>query len=68
MRLTNTCRYSEDGSTGETTVYLPDELKVALERLARLLGRGESALTREVIEDKTGLTLPLFSCGEPGLA
>ena len=52
MRLTNTCRCSEDRSTGETTVYLPDELKVALERLARLLGRSESALTREMIEDR----------------
>lgn len=58
----------------KTTVYLPDELKAALERSARASGRSEAALIREAIEDMTrkqasaGPTLPLFSSGKPGLA
>ena len=58
----------------KTTVYLPDELKVALERSARASGRSEAALIREAIEDMTskhasaGPRLPLFSSGEPELA
>lgn len=58
----------------KTTVYLPDGLKAALERSARVSGRSEAALIREAIEDMTrkqeapGPRLPLFSSGEPGLA
>ena len=58
----------------KTTVYLPDELKAALEREARASGRSEAALIREAIEDLTGRgassgpKLPLFSSGKPGLA
>ena len=57
-----------------TTVYLPDELKAALERSSRASGRSEAALIREAIEEMTGKRassgprLPLFSGGEPGLA
>lgn len=58
----------------KTTVYLPDELKAALEWSARVSGRSEAALIREAIEEMTrkreatGPTLPLFSSGVPGLA
>ncbi len=58
----------------KTTVYLPDELKAALERSSRASGRSEAALTHEAVEDMTGKLettrprLPLFSGGEPGLA
>ena len=58
----------------KTTVYLPDELKAALERSARASGRSEAALIREAIEEMTrkrattGPTLPLFYSGTPGLA
>lgn len=58
----------------KTTVYLPDELKAALEQAASREGRGEADLIREAVR---GLTqslepprpkLPLFSGGDPTLA
>ncbi|MGI8865193.1 MAG: CopG family transcriptional regulator [Rubrobacteraceae bacterium] len=54
----------------KTTVYLPDDLKVALERAA-VRGRSEAELIREVVRDLTGdlerpkPKLPLFSSGDP---
>lgn len=58
----------------KTTVYLPDELKAALEQAASREGRSEADLIREAVR---GLTqslepprpkLPLFSGGDPTLA
>jgi Arc/MetJ-type ribon-helix-helix transcriptional regulator len=57
-----------------TTVYLPDHLKVALERAAAMSGRSEAELIREGVEYATGQAdrprprLPLFDSGEPTLA
>lgn len=57
----------------KTTVYLPDELKAALERAAAQ-GRSEADLIREAVWSLTrGLEqpkprLPLFSSGDPTLA
>ena len=58
----------------KTTVYLPSELKRALERAARYEGRSEADLIREGIEAITARhgtaepTLPLFESGVPDLA
>jgi hypothetical protein len=53
-----------------TTVYLPEDLKAALERTARAQGRSEAELIREGVRSVTDgfagpdPTLPLFSSGE----
>lgn len=58
----------------KTTVYLPSELKRALERAAQLEGRSEADLIREgvavVVEPHRVAepTLPLFSSGTGDLA
>lgn len=58
----------------KTTVYLPDDLKLALRRAARATGRSEAELIREGIGLVTGThriaeaRLPLFASGEPDLA
>lgn len=57
----------------KTTVYLPDELKAALERAAAQ-GRSEAELVREAVRELTQRLepprprLPLFSSGDPTLA
>jgi hypothetical protein len=56
-----------------TTVYLPDELKLALERTARATGRSEADVIREGVARVTAGTaprpvLPLFDSGDPTLA
>jgi hypothetical protein len=57
----------------KTTVYLPEELKKALERIAQAEGRSEADLIREgirlIIDRGTPEPrIPLFSSGQPGLA
>ncbi len=58
----------------KTTVYLPSELKRALERAAQLEGRSEADLIREGIVTVTDAhrvaepTLPLFDSGSGDLA
>jgi plasmid stability protein len=58
----------------KTTVYLPEDLKAALERAAAAQGRSEAELIRDAVRDLTrGLEpprprLPLFSSGDPTLA
>lgn len=62
------------GGMVKSTVYLPADLKRALQDAARASGRSEADLIREGIEMVTGglLTaeprLPLFSSGDPDLA
>ncbi len=57
-----------------TTVYLPDELKAALERAAVASGRSEAELIREGVEhvaasvERPRPRLPLFDSGDPTLA
>ena len=58
----------------KTTVYLPDELKQSLRRLAAQCGRSEADLIREAIATKVRAShrpLPkgrLFASGDPSLA
>jgi Arc/MetJ-type ribon-helix-helix transcriptional regulator len=56
----------------KTTVYLPDDLKRALEQAATSRGRSEAELIREAIRALTGGAarprLPLFRSGRRGLA
>jgi Arc/MetJ-type ribon-helix-helix transcriptional regulator len=57
----------------KTTVYLPDDLKRALEQAATSRGRSEAELIREAIRALTGgvarpRRLPLFRSGRRGLA
>ncbi|MFZ5475437.1 MAG: CopG family transcriptional regulator [Myxococcota bacterium] len=58
----------------KTTVYLPDELKVALARAARERGRSEADLIREAIAaltrgpDAPAPRLPLFRASGPPIA
>ena len=58
----------------KTTVYLPDDLKLALRRTARATGRSEAELIRDGIGLVTGshriaeARLPLFESGKPDLA
>ena len=58
----------------KTTVYLPDELKAALERAAAARGRSEAELDREAVRELTQRLkpprprLPLFSSGDATLA
>jgi anti-anti-sigma factor len=58
-------------ATKKTTVYLPEDLKSALGRIAREKGRSEPELIREAIRDLVSDTerprLPLFSSGAPTL-
>ncbi len=58
----------------KTTIYLPDELKAALERVALERRRSEAELIREAVRDlvRNAETprprLPLFSSDDPTLA
>jgi Arc/MetJ-type ribon-helix-helix transcriptional regulator len=58
----------------KTTVYLPDNLKVALGRMAAQQGRSEAELIRQAVRDLTRNLepprprLPLFRSGDPTLA
>jgi Ribbon-helix-helix protein, copG family len=58
----------------KTTVYLPDELKRDLERVATQSGRSEADLIREGIATVIGTQaaprprIPLFESGDPTLA
>lgn len=57
-----------------TTVYLPDDLKVALEHASATSGRSEAELIREgvaYVASRVGRSrprLPLFDSGDPTLA
>ncbi len=57
-----------------TTVYLPDDLKIALEHAASTSGRSEAELIREGVEYVASRVasprprLPLFDSGDPTLA
>jgi hypothetical protein len=57
-----------------TTIYLPDDLKAALERTAAATGTSEAEIVREAVAAATARhaypppTLPLFSSGDPTLA
>jgi hypothetical protein len=58
----------------KTTVYLPEDLKAALRRVAIATGRSEADLIREGIGLVAGThrmvepRLPLFESGQPDLA
>ncbi len=58
----------------KTTVYLPEDLKFALERIAAEKGRSEAELIREAVRglvddaEPPRPRLPLFSSGDPTLA
>jgi hypothetical protein len=58
----------------KTTVYLPDDLKRALTRLANAEGTSEAELIREAIADRVRRAARprpqggLFVSGDPGLA
>jgi Arc/MetJ-type ribon-helix-helix transcriptional regulator len=58
----------------KTTLYLPENLKAALERAAVAQGCSEAELIRRAIRDLTQSLepprprLPLFSSGDPTLA
>jgi plasmid stability protein len=57
-----------------TTIYLPDELKAALERTAAAEGRSEAEIVRAALAAATALhahpspRLPLFESDDPTLA
>lgn len=68
-------RYGTVYGMRKTTVYLPDELKAALERTAVAEGRSEAELIREAVREMTRRLepprprLPLFhSDADPTLA
>jgi Ribbon-helix-helix protein, copG family len=53
----------------KTTIYLPDELKQRIERIARSQRRSEADVIRAAIDEATrevhpAPTLPLFESGE----
>jgi Arc/MetJ-type ribon-helix-helix transcriptional regulator len=58
----------------KTTIYLPEELKHAMARLAQARGISEAELMREALQALTKSAtpprprLPLFKSGLPGLA
>jgi len=58
----------------KTTVYLPDELKAQLERVAGTSGRSEAELMREAVRQLVRNStppkprLPLFESSDPTLA
>jgi len=62
------------GGMRKTTVYLPDQLKDRLSRLAVNSGRSEADLIREGVELVSARVggakprLPLFESGQPELA
>jgi Ribbon-helix-helix protein, copG family len=55
----------------KTTVYLPDDVKASLERMAAVTGRSEADLIREAVSSLTGIEqpvrprFPLFESGDP---
>lgn len=57
-----------------TTIYLPDDLKAALERTAAAEGKSEAEIVRSAVAAATeenaypAPTLPLFESGDPALA
>jgi len=57
-----------------TTIYLPDELKAALERTASAEGRSEADVVRSALASATAThaypspRLPLFNSGDETLA
>jgi metal-responsive CopG/Arc/MetJ family transcriptional regulator len=56
-----------------TTVYLPDELKAAVERLAGERGTSEAEVIREAIRalatsERPTPTFPLFCSGDPTMS
>jgi plasmid stability protein len=57
-----------------TTIYLPDELKAALERTAMAESRSEAEIVRAALTSATAThaypppRLPLFDSGDPTLA
>lgn len=57
-----------------TTIYLPDELKAALERTATAEGHSEAEIVRAALTAATAThaypppRLPLFDSGDPTLA
>jgi len=57
-----------------TTIYLPDDLKAALERTAAAQGRSEAEVVRSALSIATAdqaypqPRLPLFDSGDPTLA
>ena len=57
-----------------TTIYLPDELKAALERTATAEGRSEAEVVRSALVSATAVhahpspRLPLFDSGDPTLS
>jgi hypothetical protein len=57
-----------------TTIYLPDDLKAALERTATAEGRSEAEIVRSALTSATAVhaypppRLPLFDSGDPTLA
>lgn len=58
----------------KTTIYLPEELKAELERLAGEVGKSEAELIRDAIKQLVRNAtppkprLPLFESGDPTLA
>ena len=60
----------------KTTIYLPDDLKAALERVAAAEGQSEAELIRAALRDKLGgatsprpkVPLTPAGLGDPGLA
>jgi len=57
----------------KTTLYLPDDLKRALERVARARSCSEADVVREALrtlaqEELVRPKLPLFESGDPDLA
>jgi hypothetical protein len=58
----------------KTTIYLPEDLKHAMARLAQARGVSEAELVREALQALTKAAtpprprLPLFKSGQPGLA
>jgi plasmid stability protein len=57
-----------------TTIYLPDDLKAALERTAAAEGRSEAEIVRSALASATAVytypapRLPLFDSGDATLA
>jgi hypothetical protein len=57
-----------------TTIYLPEDLKAALERTAAAQGKSEAEIVRAALATATEAhaypppTLPLFASGDPTLA
>lgn len=72
--LPETLTYGTMGGMRKTTVYLPDDLKDALEQTAKASGRSEAELIREgirLIAESAPAPPPrlaLFDSGAPDLA